>query len=136
MESCKAVATLLVFGTKLSKDDGGAKVDETRNRRLIGSLLYLSSTRPDIMYATSLLSRFMHKPSESHLCVAKRVLRYVKGTLSFGLKFCKNENQKLQGFSDSDWGGSLEESKSTSRYCFSFGIAVFAWNSKKQSIVA
>ncbi|EOY13469.1 Cysteine-rich RLK (RECEPTOR-like protein kinase) 8 [Theobroma cacao] len=136
MESCKSVATPSAFGTKLCRDNGSAKINETYYRRLIRSLLYLSSTRPDIMYFTSLVSRFMHRPSKIHLCAAKRVLRYVKGTVSFGLKFYKNGKQKLLSYCDSDWGGSLEDLKSTGGYCFSFGSVVFAWNSKKQDIVA
>ncbi|XP_075486223.1 secreted RxLR effector protein 161-like [Primulina tabacum] len=105
-------------------------------RSIFGSLLYLSSTRPDIMFSASLLSRFMQTPSKIHFGVAKRVLRYIKGTTDFGLWFSKLESGNLQGFSDSDWAGSIDDSKSTSGYCFSFGSGVFSWNSKKQEMVA
>jgi len=67
---------------------------------------------------------------------AKRVLRYVKGTMDYGVKFSKCQNFKLQGFSDSDWGGSTEDMKSTSGYCFIFGAGCFSWCLKKQEIVA
>ncbi|EOY00639.1 Uncharacterized protein TCM_010536 [Theobroma cacao] len=102
MENCKVVVAPLACGSKFSKDDRSADLDETYYRRLIGSLLYLSASRPNVMYATSLVSRFMHKPSETHLITTKRVLRYIKGTLSYGLKFCKVEKQELQSYYDSD----------------------------------
>ncbi|EOY32548.1 Uncharacterized protein TCM_040529 [Theobroma cacao] len=107
-----------------------------QQRKLIGCLLYLSASRPDIMYTTSLLSRFMQSPTKTHLTAAKRVLRYVKGTLNYGLLNGQVENKELEGYSDSDWAGSYDDSKSTSGYCFSFGSAMFSWNSKKQDIVA
>lgn len=66
---------------------------------------------------------------------AKRIIRCVKGTSSFGLKFSRNVKQELQGYSNRDWVGNVDDSKSISGYCFSFGSALFAWNSKKQEIV-
>lgn len=72
---------------KLSKDYGFDKVDEGHYRRLIGCLMYLTATRLNIMFAASLLSRFMHCPSETHLKAAKRVLRDIKGTIDYGVKF-------------------------------------------------
>ena len=75
MDQCKPVVTPLPINVKLSKDDGYEKVDERRYRSLIGSLLYLIATRPDLMYAISMLSRFMHASSQTHFRVAKRMLR-------------------------------------------------------------
>lgn len=121
---------------KLCRDDGTAKVNESMYRSLIGCLMYLTATRPDIMYAVSVLSRFMNCASESHFKAAKRVLRYVKGTLSFGVKFSQTPNFELQGYSDSDWAGSIDDMKSTSGFCFNFGSGIFTWSSKKQEIVA
>ena len=111
-------------------------MEETYFRSLIGCLMYLTATRPDILYAVSVLSRFMHCPSELHLKAAKRVVRYIKGTINYGVKFQKSQNMKLFGYSDSDWGGSLDDMKSTSGYCFSLGSGIFSWCSKKQDIVA
>ena len=102
MESCKSISTPLMENEKLSKDDGAAKVDEGLYRSLVGCLMYLTATRPDIMYAVSLLSRFMHCASELHFKAAKRVLRYVKGTADFGVCFKKSEKLELHGYSDSD----------------------------------
>ena len=136
MENCKPTATPMNQKDKFSKEDGSAKVDEEKYRSLIGCLLYLTATRPDILYATNLLSRFMHCPSELHMRAAKRILRYIKGTCSFGVKFMQCKTLKLHGFSDSDWGGFIDDMKSTSGFCFNLGSAIFSWSSKKQSIVA
>ncbi|KAG6506802.1 hypothetical protein ZIOFF_032132 [Zingiber officinale] len=92
--------------------------------------------RHDLMYAASLLSRFMQSLSHFHLGAAKRVLRYIQGTTDIGLSFQKNHALNLVGYCDSDLGGSLDDMKSTSGYCFSFGSAIFSWLSKKQQSVA
>ena len=133
---CKAVSIPLVCNEKLSKEKYGDKADPTAYRSLIGSLLYLTTTRPDLMFTASLLSRFMHSPSQVHFGVAKRVLRYVKGTADYGIWFTPSENGLLQGYCDSDWAGSVDDMKSTSGYVFSLGSGVFSWNSKKQEVVA
>jgi hypothetical protein len=136
MENCKPTATPMNQKDKFSKEDGTARVDEENFKSLIGCLLYLTTTRPDILHATSLLSRFMHCPSEIHIRAAKRILRYIKGTCSFGVKFLKCQELKLHGFSDSDWGGFIDDMKSISRFCFNLGSAIFSWSTKKQDIVA
>jgi len=98
--------------------------------------MYLTATRPYILYAVSLLSRYMHCASEIHFQAAKRVIRYVKGTANFGIMFKKASDFQFLGFSDSDWAGSSDDMRSTSGYCFSFGSRMFSWCSKKQDIVA
>ena len=102
-------------------EDGADKVDEGYFRSLIGCLMYLTATRPDILNAVSILSRFMHCASELHLKVAKRVIRYVKGTSDFGVKFTKSKEFKLVGFSDSDWANSIDDKKKYLRLCFLYG---------------
>jgi hypothetical protein len=136
MEECKVTSTPMNQKEKLIKNDGADKVDEGYFRSMIGCLMYLTTTRPDILFVVSLLSRFMHGASELHLRAAKRILRYVKGTVNYGVKFEKCQSFKLYGFSDSDWAGSLDDMRSTSGYCFNFGSGVFSWCSKKQEIVA
>ncbi|KAG8480141.1 hypothetical protein CXB51_024917 [Gossypium anomalum] len=96
----------------------------------------LTTTRPDIMYAVSLLSRFMHCCDVVHFKAAKRVLRYLKGTLNHGVNFEKAKELKLIGYSNSDWVGSIDNMKSTSGYFFTLGSGVFCWSSKKQQTVA
>ena len=125
MKNCKTTATPMNQKDKFSKEDGIARVNEEKFRSLIGCLLYLTATRPDILHATSLLSRFMHCPSEIHMRAAKRILRYIKGTCNFGVKFLKCQELRLHGFSDSDCGGFIDEMKSTSGFCFNLGSAIF-----------
>ncbi|CAJ2662166.1 unnamed protein product [Trifolium pratense] len=136
MENCKSMSTPMCPKEKLCKDDEAEQVDETLYRSLIGCLMYLTTTRPDVMYDVSVVSRFMNCAKESHFKAEKRVLRYVKGTINYGIKFCRSQNFKLQGYSDSDWAGFLDDMKSTSGYCFSSGSGIFSWCSKKQEIVA
>jgi hypothetical protein len=121
MEECKATSTPMNQKEKLCKDDGAHKIDEGYFRSIIGCLMYLTTTRPAILFDVSLLSRFMHRASELHLRAAKRILRYVRGTVSFGVKYEKCKSFKLHGFSDSDWAVTIEDMKSTSRYCFTLG---------------
>ncbi|KAA0041382.1 Retrovirus-related Pol polyprotein from transposon TNT 1-94 [Cucumis melo var. makuwa] len=136
MDECKAVSTPMNQKEKLCKEDDADKVDEGYFRSLIGCLMYLTATRPDILNAVSILSRFMHCASELHLKAAKRVIRYVKGTSDFGVKFTRGKEFKLIGFSDSDWGSSIDDMRSTLGYCFTLSSGVFSWSSKKQEIVA
>ncbi|CAL8990056.1 unnamed protein product [Prunus brigantina] len=136
LSECKPVSIPLVTSEKLSKNDGSGLASEEQYRRIVGSLLYLTATRPDIMFAASLLARFMHCPTSKHLGTAKRILRYVKGTLDYGLEYVKGKGAVLIGYCDSDWSGSVDDSKSTSGYAFSFGSGVFAWASVKQNCVA
>ncbi|XP_031285994.1 secreted RxLR effector protein 161-like [Pistacia vera] len=121
---------------KLSNSDEAKKVDEGFYRSLIGCLLYLTATRPDIMYATSLLSRFMSQPTETHFKIAKRVLRYVKGSTDFGVWFKRSKDFKLVGFSDNDWVGSTDDMRSTLGYAFFLNCGAIYWLSKKQETVA
>jgi len=121
---------------KLCKEDGAEKVDQAQFKKIIGCLMYLTATRPDILNAVSILSRFMHCASELHFKAAKRVIRYVKGTCNFGIRYTRSREFKLVGYSNSDWGGSINDLKSTSGYCFSLGSGVFSWNSKKRETVA
>ena len=102
MNDCKPVTTPLVTNKKLQKDDGSPEADASRYRSLIGSLLYLTATRPDIMYATSLLSRFMQKPSQIHFGVGKRVLRYLQGTKEYDIWYKPKSNSKFLGYTNSD----------------------------------
>ena len=109
----------------LSKNDGYEKTDERRYRSLVGSSLYLIAIRPNLMYAASLLSRFMNAPSQTHYGVLKKVLRYIRGSANFGVWFQPCKNEDLMGFVDSYWAGSIDDMKSTAGYAFSLGSSVF-----------
>ncbi|PKU78515.1 Retrovirus-related Pol polyprotein from transposon TNT 1-94 [Dendrobium catenatum] len=104
-------------------------------RRLVGSLQYLTLTRPDIAYSVNLLSQHMHNPSLHDAFLLKRLLRYIKGTLHFGLPISKS-NFTLNSFSDADWAGDPESRKSTSGFCSFLGDTLVSWTVKKQQTVA
>ncbi|XP_059073404.1 uncharacterized mitochondrial protein AtMg00810-like [Cryptomeria japonica] len=137
MVDCKPLATPMETNLHKLKDEAenSEPADVTLFRQIIGSLMYLVNTRPDICYATNVLSHFMCEPKQIHLVAAKHILRYLKGTSDLGLKYDKTEIQ-LQGYSDSDWAGSTTDRKSTTGVCFSLGSAVISWFSRKQSAVA
>ena len=113
--------------------------DHRLYREIVGSLIYLMiATRPDICYAVTKLSQHMSKPTNAHLGLAKHVLRYIKGTLDFVLKFSKSDDAlKLIGFCDSDWGNS-EDRRSITGYCYKLNTnePLISWKSQKQRIVA
>ncbi|GKA99022.1 retrovirus-related pol polyprotein from transposon TNT 1-94, partial [Tanacetum coccineum] len=135
MDQCNAVHNPIVPGIKLTKDDEGTEVDGTIYRQMVGSLMYLTTTRPDLMFAVSLISRYMKRPTESHLASARRVLRYVKGTINFGIFYRKGGNKELIGFTDSDYAGDLDDRKSTSGYVFLMSSGAVSWCSTKQPVV-
>ena len=131
MIDCKPAETPMSLSEKLSKNDGKEKVDESIYRSLVGSLIYLTNTRPDIVYSVSIVSRFMDNPSKAHFAAAKRILRYVNGTKNFGIMYKKEEDNRLKGYTNNDWAGSLDDRKSTSGYIFCLGTKVTSWSSKK-----
>ena len=119
----------------MSKGDEGSTVDPTLFKRLVGSLMYLIVTRPNIMYGVSLISRFMESPKDSHWQASKTILRYVSGTKDLGIMYPTSENFKLIGYTHNDNGGNRYDMKRTSGYTFYFRTGFVSWASKKQSIV-
>lgn len=135
MSESKPVQSPIVPGSKLNKDVEGTAVDDTYFKQIVGNLLYLTATRPDIMFSVSLISRYMSKPTEMHLQAAKRILRYLKGTTSYGIFYKKGGEENLLAFTDSDYAGDEDDSKSTSGYVFLLSSGAVSWMSKKQPIV-
>ncbi|XP_058761096.1 secreted RxLR effector protein 161-like [Vicia villosa] len=135
MEESNSVLNPIVPGSKIHKDEEGVKVNITLYKQLVGSMMYVTATRPDVMYAISLISRYMFMPTELHFAAAKRILRYLKGTIEYGLFYRRGGNRELVGFTDSDYAGCVEDRKSTSGYTFILSDATVAWSSKKQPIV-
>ncbi|KAJ4972640.1 hypothetical protein NE237_005814 [Protea cynaroides] len=135
MKDCNPVTTPAVFGLKLNKDYEGKKVDSTFFKQIVGSLMYLTATRPDIMHSVSLISRYMENPTEKHLLAAKRIFSYLQGTKDFGLFYRKGNKSDLFGFTDSDYAGDQDDRRSTSGYVFKLGTGAVSWSSKKQPIV-
>ena len=103
---------------------------------MIGSLLYLTATRPDIQFAVCLCARFQASPRDSHKQAIKRILRYLQGTPDFGLWFSSSSGLGVRGFADSDFGGCRIDHKSTSGTCHFLGTSLISWSSRKQSSVA
>ncbi|XP_020271177.1 uncharacterized protein LOC109846363 [Asparagus officinalis] len=136
MSNCNPVATPAEVGVKLRRDTPGSYIDPTLYKSLVGSLRYLTITRPDIVFAVGLVSRYMEEPRQEHFKAAKRILRYVRGSIDQGLFYTQCADSRLVGYTDSDYGGDLDERKSTSGYMFNIGSATFSWSSKKQSVVA
>ena len=102
MQDCKPATTPMEPGLKLSAQSPSPLVDETLFRQLVGNLIYLTATRPDISFAVSYISRFMSAPEADHWQAAKRVLRYVRGTSDYGLLYTRSSNPILSGYTDSD----------------------------------
>ncbi|KAK2989971.1 hypothetical protein RJ640_004134 [Escallonia rubra] len=135
MKDCNPVSTPTEFGLMLNKDHEGEKVDSTLYKQIVGSLMYLTATRPDIMHSVSLISRYMENPTEKHMLAAKRIFRYLQGTRDFGLFYKKSKKLDFFGFTDSDYAGDQDDRRSTSGYVFMLGTGAVSWSSKKQSIV-
>ena len=136
MEDCKPVGTPMVTGCKLSKEEKSPKVDQTLYRSMIGSLLYLTASRPDILQSVCLVARYQADPREAHMVAVKRILRYLKGTVNFGLWYIKSENFTLMAYLDADWAGCVDDRRSTSGGAFYLGKSLVSWHSKKQESVA
>lgn len=137
MSICKLVKFPMESKVHIDKDEGGQLVDSTLYRSIIGELRYLVHTRPDISYSVGVLSRYMDKPIMLHYNAMKRVLRYVKGTLDYGLvNHRKTGNYILSGYSDSDHAGSMDDRKSTTGIAFYLNEDLITWVSQKQKCVA
>ena len=121
MEETKTMKTLMSSSIKIDKDEKVKSIDSTMYRGMMGSLLYLTASRPDIMYSVCLCTRFQSCPKESHLIVVKIILKYLKGTMNIGLCYPKSNNFELIGFSDVDFAGCKVERKSTSDTCHFLG---------------
>ncbi|KAF5472406.1 hypothetical protein F2P56_009126 [Juglans regia] len=98
--------------------------------------MYLAHTRPDLAYVLSVVTQFMHSPSEEHINVATRILRYLKSSPGNGILFKKGGNLNIEGYTNVDWAGSIEDRRSTSGYFTLVGGNLVTWRSKKQEVVA
>ena len=136
MDSCKESSTPMATSNYLDADESGKPFDSTKYRGLIGSLLYLTASRPDIMFSVCMCARFQSNPKESHFAIAKRILKYLKGTINVGLWYPKGASFNLVGYSDADFAGCKLDRKSTSGTCHLLGSSLVSWHSKKQASVA
>jgi hypothetical protein len=136
MLECKAMNTPMETNLKLLVDTSSELADATLYIQIIGSLMYLMNTRPDICFSVNTLSQYLVEPRRVHLVAAKHVMRYLKGTLDYGLYYTGDHDFRVCGYTDLDWVGSVSDRKSTSRCCFSLGSAMTSWQSRKQSSIA
>ena len=123
--NCNSSQTPLEARAKFNKNGGGSRVDPTAFRSIVGSLRYLTHTRPYLLYSVGILSRYMETPTSDHLSVANRILRNVKGTLNFKLIYMKCQVQDaLFGCNDSDFAGDVDDRRSTTGYTFFMGSSI------------
>ncbi|RVW92976.1 Retrovirus-related Pol polyprotein from transposon RE1 [Vitis vinifera] len=134
MLGCKPSNTPIKARNKMESD--GKPVDRERYQRLVGRLIYLSHTRPNIAFAISVVSQYMHSLKESHLEAVYKILRYLKGSPGRGLFFKKSDSKKVEIYTDADWAGSANDKRSTTGYCTYVWGNLVTWRSKKQSVVA
>ncbi|KAD3338662.1 hypothetical protein E3N88_34183 [Mikania micrantha] len=137
MTTCKPAHTPVDTKSKLSATSGSPLEDGgTYYRKLAGALQYLTFTRPDISYAVQQACMHMHAPRTSHLMALKRILRYVKGTISHGLHLTATSGTSLLSYTDADWAGCPDTRRSTSGYCVYLGTNLISWSSKRQPIIS
>ncbi|XP_020597250.1 uncharacterized protein LOC110037028 [Phalaenopsis equestris] len=122
---------------QLGKDAEGIVCNPTKYRRVIGCLRYLTHTRPDILYAVGMVSPYMEQPTTLHQQAVKHILRYIKGTMSYGIQYKRGQGaEELVGFTDSDLAGDIDDRKSTGGMVFYLNGNLITWQSQKQRTVA
>lgn len=134
--ACKPCSIPMDPTVKLTKESGTALQDPTPYRGLVGRLLYLTITRPDITFAVHCLSQFMHCPTDVHLTAAHKILRYLKNNPGQGLFYSTSSDMCLNAFSDADWGTCTDSRRSVTGYCVYLGKSMITWKSKKQDVVS
>ncbi|GKF48232.1 hypothetical protein Tco_0141483, partial [Tanacetum coccineum] len=132
METSDPVDTPMVEKSKLDADPQGKEVDPTRYRGMIGSLMYLTSSRPDILFVVCMCARYQAKPTKKHLHAVKQIFRYLKGTINMGLWYLKDSCIALTAFADADHAGCQDTRRSTSGSMQLLGDRLVSWSSKKQ----
>uniref|UniRef100_A0A8R7R9K4 Reverse transcriptase Ty1/copia-type domain-containing protein n=1 Tax=Triticum urartu TaxID=4572 RepID=A0A8R7R9K4_TRIUA len=138
LQGCKPSPTPLSSSEKLSLAEGELlnQEDGTKYRSLVGALQYLTLTRPDISFAVNKVCQYLHAPTTAHWTAAKRILRYVRHTLSVWLTFSKSSSTLVSAFSDSGWAGCLDDRRSTGGFAVFFGPNLISWCAKKHATVS
>ena len=131
MEDAMPVSTPMSISIKLDNDEKGESIDIKLYRSMIGSLLYLTTSTPDIMFSVCLCAKFQSNPKESHVIAVKRIFRYLKHTPNLGLWYPKGIYFNLIGYTDANYAGSRVEEKSTSGSCQLLGNMIVSWCCKK-----
>jgi hypothetical protein len=136
MLSAKPVTSPMSSSKTLSRFDGEAFHDPSLYRSIVGSLQYLSLTRPDVSFAVNKVCQFLQRPTIPHWTAVKRILRYLKQTLFYGLLLRRNSPAHLNAYSDADWAGCPDDRRSTGGYCIFLGSNLISWGSRKQATVS
>ncbi|RVW92487.1 Retrovirus-related Pol polyprotein from transposon RE1 [Vitis vinifera] len=137
MSGCQPVNTPIEEGLKLYVEPNQVSTDKGRYQRLVGRLMYLAYTRPDLAYALSVVSQYMHNPGEQHMNAVMLILRYLKNAPGKGILLAKNvDNQSIEVYTDADWAGAVDDRQSTSGYFTFVGGNLVTWKSKKQNVIA
>jgi hypothetical protein len=136
MEDSSHVSTPMVVGCKINKDDISLDVDQRTYLFMIGSLLYITTSHPDIKQVVGMVGRYQSDPKQSHLVAIKRIFKYLKGTMTYGLWYPRNQNFQLTAYSDVDWENCVDERKSTSGGAFFLGNSLVAWIRKKHGSIS
>jgi histone deacetylase 1/2 len=138
MLMCKTTTTPMSSSEQLTSVDGTllSSEDATEYRSLVGGLQYLTITRPDISYAVNRVYQYLHSPRDAHMTAVKRILRYIRHTVSYGLRLCASSSTLLSAFSDADWAGNPDDRRSTGGYAVFFGPNLIAWSARKQPTVS
>jgi hypothetical protein len=136
MEDSTPMRKPMVTGCKLSKDGDSPDVDQSSYRYMIGSLLYITTSCPDIMHVVGMVGRYEAAPKQSHFLAVKRIFRYLKGKMDYGLWYPRNQNFQLSVCLDVDWANCVDERKSTSGGAFFLGDSLVSWLRKKQGSIS
>jgi hypothetical protein len=136
MDKAKPIKTPMGTNGHLDLDLGGTLVDQKVYRSMIGSLLYICSSMPDIMFSVCMCARFQAAPKDYHLRAVKRIMRYLILTPNLRLWYSKGSHFELLGYSDADYAGCKVDMKSTSEICQFCGRSLVSWSSKKQNFIA
>ena len=136
LDNAAHARTPMATNAKLTNDPSGESIDVTLYKSMIGCLLYLTASRPGIVFSVGVCSRFQSNPKVSHLNAVKRIIKYVGGTCDYGLFYSKESNLSLASLFYSDWAGNTDDRKSTTGRCFYVGANLVAWMSKKQNSVS
>ncbi|KAM6545684.1 hypothetical protein CsatB_026420 [Cannabis sativa] len=136
LECANSLPTPMTGGEKLSCIGSDPVKNPQQYRSLVGALQYATLTRPEITFAVNKVCQFMHCPLESHWKTVKRILRYLKGTLDYGLDMSRPTSLDLVGFCDADWASDIDDRRSTTSFCVYLGSNLIYWSSKKQHTVS
>ena len=136
LESASSVKISMSPNVKLTIDLLGKSVDPSLYRSMIGSLFYLTTSKPDISYSVGVCARYQANPKESHMTTLKRIIKYVKTTTEFGVWYNKDTSDVLAGYFDADWAGNVNDRKSTLGGCFYMGNNLVSWITKKQNSIS